>query len=72
MSGWLTKVRFYSGGETVISSHTTESQAQEAADTWNAQYQTYSAYVEKFELEKVQWPPLDTFDEIVADLRKKP
>lgn len=71
MSGWLVKVRFFAEAETVMSSHTTESMAQEAADEWNTKYQTYTAYVEKFDEEKVQRPPLDTFDEIVDELRKK-
>lgn len=71
MSDWLTKVRFYSGGETVMSSHTTEESAQRAADEWNEKYQTYTAYVEKFDQEKMQWPSRDAFDDIVAELRKK-
>lgn len=72
MSGWLMKVRFYTGAETVMSSHTTEELAQQAADEWNTKYQTYTAYVEKFEQEKLQWPSLDAFEDIVAELRKKP
>ncbi len=72
MSGWLMKVRFYTGGETVMSSHSTESMAQQAADEWNGKYQTYTAYVEPFEQEKLEWPSLDAFDDIVDRLKKKP
>ena len=71
MDGWLMKVRFYTGAETVMSSHTTESMAQEAADEWNTKYQTYTAYVEKFEIEKMQWPSLDAFEDIVDRLRNR-
>jgi hypothetical protein len=70
VNGWLMKVRHYSGAESVMSSHTTEAMAQEAADEWNTTYQTDNAYVEKFEREKLVWPSLDAFEDIIDKLRK--
>lgn len=70
VSGWLMKVRFYTGAESVRSSHTTEESAQRAADEWNERYQTNTACVEKFEKEKLVWPSLDIFEDIVEELRK--
>lgn len=68
VNGWLMKVRHYSGAESVMSSHSTETLAQQEADAWNQRYQTDTAYAEKFEQDKLDWPSLDAFEDIIDRL----
>ena len=74
---WLAKVRRYTPkdmgtAESVLSKHATKLEAEEAVATWNMMYQTDTAYVEKWEAEKMYWPTVsdEEFKDILDGLSR--
>jgi hypothetical protein len=54
---WLVKIRRYDGSESVVRGNLSEEDARSTADTYNKDIQSNLYYAEKWEREKLEWPP---------------
>ena len=72
MKPWLVKVKFYSGGESIVGDFDTIVEAQQWADGLNNQYQTDTYRVEEFDPEKMTgWGvPQPVLQEFVKEMRR--
>ena len=65
---WLVKRRHYDGGESVVGSADSKTEAAWMADERNTAHQSATYYVEEYDPAKVEWPEMD--DALYARLAK--